>query len=90
LHGFNAVYLADFGWYKVDCRGNKPGVDAQFCPPRERLAFRLNLTQERNFPEILSDPMPIVIESLRKYSTWDALYRNLPDWDRPSLAELQA
>src|SRR6201998_1048603 len=34
LHGLNAIYLAEFGWYRVDSRGNKPGVNAQFCPPK--------------------------------------------------------
>jgi transglutaminase-like putative cysteine protease len=28
LHGFNAIYLAEFGWYRVDARGNKAGVNA--------------------------------------------------------------
>lgn len=86
LHGFNAIYLPEFGWYRVDCRGNKPGVDAQFCPPEERLAFRLNFPGERNFTEILPEPLPIVVSALRKYSKWDDLYCNLPDWDSPSLA----
>ena len=36
LHGLNAVYLEEFGWYRVDARGNKPGVDAQYCPPVEK------------------------------------------------------
>lgn len=85
LHGFNAIHLADFGWYRVDSRGNKPGVNAQFCPPEERLAFRLNSSEERNFPEILPDPLPIVIRALRAHTRWDELYRNLPDWDRPTL-----
>jgi transglutaminase-like putative cysteine protease len=87
LHGFNAIYLAEFGWYRVDSRGNKPGVDAQFCPPQERLAFRLNFPEERDFAEILPDPLPVVIRALRKCSTWDEMCRNLPDWDHPSLAE---
>jgi len=34
LHGFNAVYLPEAGWYRVDARGNKAGVNAQFAPPR--------------------------------------------------------
>lgn len=29
LHGFNAIYLAEIGWYRVDARGNKAGVNAQ-------------------------------------------------------------
>ena len=85
LHGLNAIYLAEFGWYRVDSRGNKPGVNAQFCPPEERLAFSLNFAEERNFPEIVPDPLPVVISALRTYSTWDQVYRNLPDWDHPTL-----
>jgi transglutaminase-like putative cysteine protease len=85
LHGLNAIYLPEFGWYRVDARGNKPGVNAQFCPPEERLAFHLNLPGERSFPEILPDPLPIVVSALRAHSTWDQIYRNLPDWERPAL-----
>jgi transglutaminase-like putative cysteine protease len=86
LHGLNAIYLAEFGWYRVDSRGNKPGIDAQFCPPQERLAFHLNFPEEKNFTEILPDPLPVVVTALRRYSRWDELYQNLPDWDHSSLA----
>jgi transglutaminase-like putative cysteine protease len=41
LHGFNAIYLSEVGWYRVDARGNRKGVDAQFTPPKEQLAFML-------------------------------------------------
>src|SRR5579862_7291968 len=74
LHGLNAVYLPVSGWYRVDARGNKPGVNAQFCPPKEQLAFGLIFPDERDFPEILPDPLPVVVSALRKYSTWDELY----------------
>jgi transglutaminase-like putative cysteine protease len=85
LHGFNAMYLPEVGWYRVDSRGNKAGVDAQFTPPVERLAFRTVFPEERSFPEILSEPLPVVIRALRTYSTWDELYKNLPDWSASSL-----
>jgi len=85
LHGLNAVHLSDFGWYRLDSRGNKPGVDAQFTPPIERLAFEVTLPEERSFPEILADPLPVVVSALRSYPRWDELYNNLPDWDQPSL-----
>lgn len=85
LHGLNAVHLPQWGWYRIDSRGNKPGVDAQFSPPVERLAFRVTLAGEQNFPEILPDPLPVVVTALHSYPTWDALYKHLPDWDRPSL-----
>ena len=85
LHGFNAVQLPEVGWYRMDARGNKPGVDAQFSPPIERLAFRLNFPEERDFPEILANPLPVVVSALRHYCTWEDLYQNLPDWELPSL-----
>lgn len=85
LHGLNAVYLPDLGWYRVDSRGNKPGVNAQFTPPTERLAFELTMPAERSFPELLADPLPVVVSALHTYSRWDELYENLPDWEQPSL-----
>ncbi len=85
LHGLNAVHLPSFSWYRIDARGNKPGVDAQFVPPAERLAFKVIFPEETNFPEILADPLDVVVTALRKYSTWDELYQNLPDWGLPSL-----
>jgi len=36
LHGFNGVYLSEVGWYRVEPRGNREGVDAQFTPPKEQ------------------------------------------------------
>ena len=85
LHGFNALYLPGFGWYRLDARGNKPGVDAQFDPPVERLAFHISLPGERAFSEILSDPLPEVVAALRSQSTWDGMLANLPDWPFTSL-----
>jgi transglutaminase-like putative cysteine protease len=79
LHGLNAVYLPDFGWYRIDARGNKTGVDAQFVPPVERLAFSLTCDGEANFPEIYADPLPEIVTALRTYTTLDQLVANLPD-----------
>jgi hypothetical protein len=63
-------------------------VDAQFTPPIERLAFRLVFPEERSFPEILGDPLPVVVAGLRAFPTWDELYKNLPDWTGSSLPNL--
>lgn len=79
LHGLNAVYLREFGWYRVDARGNKPGVDAAFCPPREQLAFPILRPEERDLPEIWADPIAPVIEALRTHPTVEAVCENLPD-----------
>lgn len=79
LHGLNAVYLRGFGWYRVDARGNKPGVNAQFSPPKEALAFPIREPQERDLPEIWAEPLPVVVEVLERYESYDQVLANLPD-----------
>lgn len=79
LHGLNAVHLQNFGWYRVDPRGNRATVDAQFIPPVEQLAFQPALAAEKDFPDVLSAPLPLVIETLTTYTTWEAVLQNLPD-----------
>lgn len=79
LHGLNAVYLKDAGWYRIDARGNKPGVDARFTPPVERLAFAIRAREERMLPEVWAEPLPVVVDALARHATWDAVLANLPD-----------
>ena len=79
LHGLNAVLLDDVGWYRVDARGNKPGIESRFTPPEERLAFQLDGKEERDLPEIWSEPLPNVIRVLTKSRTYEEVYQHLPD-----------
>lgn len=79
LHGLNAVYLRDFGWYRIDARGNKSGVDAQFTPPQEALAFPIREAVERDLPEIWAEPLAVVVEALERYPSYDQVLANLPD-----------
>lgn len=79
LHGFNAVHLPEFGWYRIDPRGNKSGVNAQFTPPQEQLAFHLRFPGETDFRAVLPEPLPVVVAALQTYSTWDQVLRHLPD-----------
>lgn len=79
LHGLNAVWLAEHGWYRIDPRGNKPGVNAQFTPPLERLAFAINERVEADLPEIWAEPLPVVVRVLTKYATVEEVAANLPD-----------
>lgn len=79
LHGLNAVYLRDHGWYRIDARGNKPGVEAAFCPPEERLAFPILSPSERDLPEIWAEPLPVVVDTLSRYATVEEVAANLPD-----------
>lgn len=86
LHGFNAVLLPEIGWYRIDPRGNKPGVNAQFSPPVEQLAYTPQISGEVDYEGILTSPLPFVLDALRKHETWDAVLHNLPDLP-PSVAE---
>jgi transglutaminase-like putative cysteine protease len=79
LHGYNAVYLAEFGWYRIDARGNKAGVDAQFEPPTERPAFEVRLPDEFDFEEIRPTPLPVVVDVLESRRGWQEVRRHLPD-----------
>ena len=79
LHGLNAAHLPDIGWYRIDPRGNKSGINAQFNPPQEQLAFPLEWQGEADLPEIWAEPLPVVVESLRTHETYDALLADLPD-----------
>lgn len=79
LHGLNAVYLKRHGWYRIDARGNKAGVDAVFCPPREVLAFPIINAGERDIPGIWHEPLLSIIKVLTNYTTVAQVAENLPD-----------
>ncbi len=79
-HGLNGVYIKDCQkWIRLDARGNKPGVNAQFSVETEQLAFpvRPEMGEEDNFI-IYPDPDIKVLEKLRKSKTRTELWDNLP------------
>lgn len=78
LHGLNAVYLKDFGWYRVDARGNKEGINAQFDPPQERLAFVLS-ENEYDLKERYAQPLPVVVKALQCYINYTQMMGHFPD-----------
>lgn len=79
IHGLNAIYLENYGWYRVDARGNKSGIVAEFCPPVEKLAFCITQGGEVDLPEIWADPLPAVIDVLKNSETYQEVADNLPD-----------
>lgn len=86
VHGLNAIYLASAGrWVRVDARGNKPEVDAQFCLDRERLAFAVNpALGEFTCRTIFARPLPSIVACLTSHTTVTELMANLPgNIDRP-------
>ena len=78
LHGLNAMYLKEYGWYRVDARGNKEGVDAQFNPPYEKLAFELG-ENEYDLNERYTEPLPVVIEALKTRKNYSEMIGHFPD-----------
>ncbi|WP_416150115.1 transglutaminase-like domain-containing protein [Salipaludibacillus sp. HK11] len=82
LHTLNAVYLESLKkWIRLDSRGNKTGVDAQFSIEEERLAFSVNEKfDEKDYPVIYVKPNPTTIKPLKKYSDVVEMYKNhLPE-----------
>ncbi|MBP1988776.1 transglutaminase-like domain-containing protein [Paenibacillus eucommiae] len=58
IHALNAVYLRSIGkWIRLDARGNKAGVDAQFSLEEEKLAFPIReVYEEQDYPVIYKTP----------------------------------
>lgn len=86
LHGLNAVYLKDLDkWVRLDARGNKPGVDAQFSIYEEKIAWPANKEYgEEDHPVIFKEPNPTVVEILKKsndrremWAQWDLGLKDL-------------
>lgn len=86
LHGLNAVCLPDFGWYRIDARGNRADVHAAFSPPQELLAFPIREAAERDFPVIFASPLSIVVEALRAHTDIFMLAASLPDLEQVEIS----
>jgi transglutaminase-like putative cysteine protease len=78
LHGLNTLWLPVHGWYRVDARGNKPGVDARFAPPHEYLAWPTEQPGELDYGLNLAEPLPEVVAALRRPLTVSELWPQLP------------
>ncbi|MBD1918222.1 MULTISPECIES: transglutaminase family protein [Cyanophyceae] len=82
LHGLNAVYLSELDrWVRLDARGNKPGVQADFNGDdhREQLAFPIRPhLGEVDYPTIYAQPHPLVITALQTHPTAANLIAHLP------------
>lgn len=60
LHGLTAA-LVDDRWVLLDPRGNKPGIDVQFSPSEDRLAYPTDPIH----PTIYAAPPETVLEALK-------------------------
>ena len=80
-HGLNGIYLKDYQkWIRLDARGNRSDVNAQFSIEKEQLAFsvRSQMGEEDNFI-IYPDPDTNILKNLRKNKTRTVLWNNLPN-----------
>jgi hypothetical protein len=81
LHGWNAVYFEEKAqWIRLDARGNKPCINAQFTRPKRRSwHFRFARRKGRSIiPIIYAYPDSHVIHSLMSNHTVADLWNNLP------------
>ena len=79
-HGLNGVYIKEIDrWIRLDARGNKKGVNAQFSLEAEQLAFpiRLEKGEEDNFI-VYPNPDENVLKSMRVGKSRSELWENLP------------
>lgn len=70
LHGLVAVFLQDENkWIRLDPRGNKPGIQAEFSTTEEWLAFKVDPTLgEIDYPTIYAEPQPVILQALRSHN----------------------
>ncbi|MFI1227651.1 MULTISPECIES: transglutaminase family protein [unclassified Streptomyces] len=80
VHGLVALRLPGTGrWARVDPRGNKPGIDAQFSPEAERLAWVVRPEfNEIDYPVVYAAPPEVILHALRGARDRSELWRNLP------------
>lgn len=78
IHALNAVFIKSLNkWIRLDARGNKKGVNAQFSTHKEMLAFSVNPElDEIDYPIIFVEPNHKTIEVLRKHNNALEMYLN--------------
>lgn len=77
LHGLNAVYLGG-KWFRLDARGNRDDVDAQFSMDKEKLAFSTLEEGEVDYPYIFSKPDKRVVNVLSTLGSVDEVMNTIP------------
>ncbi|MFD6803083.1 transglutaminase family protein [Streptomyces cyaneofuscatus] len=80
VHGLVALRLPGHDrWARVDPRGNRPGVDAQFSLGAEQLAWAVREeVGEVDYPALHATPPTKVLHALRNARDRADLWRNLP------------
>ncbi|MFC3886012.1 transglutaminase family protein [Bacillus songklensis] len=83
LHTLNGVFLESLNrWIRIDARGNKPGVQAEFSTHEEILAFSIQAGfDEKDYPIIYTKPNSKTIAALEANTDALEMYKHhLPDY----------
>lgn len=77
IHALNAVYIKEINkWIRLDARGNKTGVNAEFSLDRECLAFPIREEyDEIDYKTVYAEPLKITMDVLE--NSTDAIYMYL-------------
>lgn len=79
VHAYNAVYLEN-RWIRLDARGNKPAVEAQFSLSEPILAFANRPEyDEYDWPGIYANPHQATMQMLEKAGCLQDILDNIPD-----------
>jgi transglutaminase-like putative cysteine protease len=82
IHALNTVYIRELDrWIRLDARGNKPGIDAQFSIHDEKLAFTIRTEyEEKDYMDNFAEPHPDIIKTLEVNDDCLIMYQNgLPE-----------
>ena len=80
LHGLNGIYIESLSkWIRVDARGNRGTINAQFAINEERLAFPIDHERgEFLYETIYTEPVPSVVDVLTRFMSLRELWPHLP------------
>lgn len=80
LHGLNALYLEEYGWFRVDPRGNKEGINSEFNIEEEQLAYPIRGDLgEVDYQQVYTEPLTSVINAMENSEDCHALFFNRPE-----------
>lgn len=82
IHALNAIFFKSLNkWVRVDARGNKKGIDAQFSIDEVKLAFSINeVLDEKDYPIIYAKPHPKTVAVLEQHTNALEMYKHyLPE-----------
>ncbi|PLS14912.1 transglutaminase [Bacillus sp. M6-12] len=78
IHALNAIFFKTLNkWIRVDARGNKKGIDAQFSIEEEKLAFPINeKLNEKVYPVIYTKPHFKTVSVLEEHTNALEMYKH--------------